>query len=563
MRLRRRGVRDERGAVLAMSVLLMVIVLTFTAFAVDLGTQRVARQDMQSLADAVAMDLARQLKGRSASTVLADPQFVQAKNRAVQQNARTVGSPPAITTALGTVNNSTGSFTAVSGAAIPTAVKVIASTSVGFAFVPGRGSAARSAIASGADPSVCFSVSPTALTLNTSQSALAPLLDSILRVNLKVLNPAGLLDVSGIEVPLADIAIELGAVTPQALLNQANVSLRDFMVASATALSKNGYTAQAAALQAIGLQISGVSLNLAKILSLDTANAAGLAANVNVFSLVTGAIFAANGTNSVDVKGLSLAVPGVGGVQDLSVTITEPPQIACGKPGVTAKSAQVKVHLASAIDPLEIGAADVVLDLGIDLGRGEGTLSSIACGDPSRAVIRAKTGLASVYGPSTPDSLGLLSLKVLNWSKLPGLGLVLELLLKPLLGDSVLAVKAQIGATVGQGGPTELTFVASPHGGPIATQTVSASSNVLGLQLKGTTVTLLNGSLLGNLLGALLDPLLDLIVGGIVQPLINGPVNSLLSAILYPVLNLLGIKIAVTDVTVHGKIDCQAVALVG
>lgn len=545
-----------------MVVLLMTVLLTFTAFAVDLGVQRVARRDMQSLSDAVALDLARQLKGRSAATILADPAFDRVLTQSLAQNSSTVGKAPAVTPVLGTVNSTTGEFTPVSGGAVPTAVKVISATSVGFAFVPGDGQAARSSIASAADPTVCFSVSPSALTLDTSTGALGPLLDSILRIRLGVLNPAGLLDVKGIEVPLADIAIELGAVTPQALLGKTSVSLYDFVLASATALSKNGHTAQAEVLRAIGVQISGVSVNLARILDLDVANEAGLGAKIDVFDIVTAAIFAANGSNAVDVKGLSLNIPGIGGVEDLSVTITEPPRVACGKAGVTARSAQVKVHLKAGVDPLSIGAANVLLDIGIDLGRGEGTLTNIACGSTSSAVINAKTGVASVYGPSVPDSLGLLSLEVGQWGKLPVLGPILWLL-SPLLGNKVLAAKVQIGAALAQGGPKDLTFTSSTTGTDIPSQSVSADSNVLNLQLKGTKISLLDGSPLGGLLGLLLDPLLEAIVDGIVTPLVNGPVNSLLSTLLYPVLGLLGVKIAQTDVAVHGTIDCQTVRLVG
>lgn len=555
--------RDERGAVLIMTVLLMTVMLTFTAFAVDLGTERVARRDMQSLADAASMDLARQMKGRTAAAILADPNWIAVKNEAVTQNSTTAGATPQLLPVLGTVNTATGDFSPVTGNAIPNAVKVIASTSVARAFVPGNGSTARSAVASSADPLLCFSVSPSALTVNTSTGKLAPLLDSILKVNLHVLSPDGILDTQGTQVPLADIAAELGVGTPQALLNS-NVSLQGFLLANATALSKNGYTAQAAALKAVALQVSGFTVNVGKILALDTANENGLTAKVNVFDLVTGAIFVANGTNAVNVKNLTLNIPAVGGVDDYSATVIEPPQIACGKAGITAKSAQVRMHLKSTVDPGTIGAANVKLELDLDVGRGEGTLKSITCSTgstPSKAVITAKTGAALLSGPSSPDHLALLTFTLLKaqWSALPGVGG----LLAALLGNSVLAVKAQIGATSGQGGPTDLTFNApTPPSTTIPKQSVSAS-NVLSLQLKGTTVTLLDGSLLGTLLGALLTPLLAAIIDNVVTPLVNGPVNSLLSAVLYPVLNVLGIKIAQTDVSVTGNIDCNTVKLVG
>lgn len=500
--------RDERGVVVVMTVLLTTVILLFAAFAVDLGTKRVARQDMQSLADAVAMDLARQLKGRTASAILADPRFRQVQQQAIAQNGATTGDAPAVTPVLGIVDDRTGAFTAVSGGSIPTAVRVLASTSVGFAFAAGSGSTGREAIATASDPLVCFSVSPTALTVNTSGSSLAPLLDQILRVRLNVLNSQGLLDVRGLEVPLADIAVALGAATPQELLGLSNVSLRSFVLASAAALSKNGNTAEAAVLQAIGTQISGVYVDVATILALDTGDAAGLAASVDVFELVTGAIFAANGTNAVNVKGLALAVPGLGGVQELSATIVQPPQIACGKAGVVARGAQVRVRLRTGIDPLGIGATEVKLDLGLELGRGEGTLSSVTCGDPSSAVIRAKTGAALASGT--------LSLKLLL---------------------SILTVTEQVKATVAAGGPKDLTFTMPQAADPSPPQSVSGS-NVLKLEPVG-------------------------VVGAVASSLINGPVDLLLSTLLYPVLGLLGIKIAYTEVSVHGGIDCATVRLVG
>ena len=534
--------QDERGAIMVMAVLLLTVVLTFTAFAVDLGTQRVARRDMQSLADAAAMDLARQLKGRTAAAILADPGWTRVKDAVVRQNDTTVGKAPVLTPALGTVDSTTGVFTPVSGGAVPTAVKVIAATSVGFAFVPGDGQAARASIATASDPLLCFSVSSTALTVNTTGSALAPLLDSLLRVNLKVLDPKGLLDVRGLRVPLADIAAELGAVTPQAVLDLSGVSLRSLVLASATALGTNGFTAQAAVLKAIGLQISGATVNLGSILALDRANANGLAARVDVFDLVTAGIFAANGTNAVNVKNLGLAVPGVGGVQELAVRVTEPPQIACGKAGITARSAQVAVHLKSKVDPLTLGATDVQLELDLDLGRGQGTLKNIVCGSPSSAVITARTGAALGTGS-------------LNVAVLRSLGL---------LGSTALLVKAKLSASAGSGGPTDLTFTTPSDGSAFAPRSVTGSG-VLGLGVSDPSIGLLDGSVVGSVLAAVINPLLGGIVTSVVNPLVasGGPVDALLSAVLHPVLALLGVKIAQTDVSVHGALDCTTVKLVG
>ncbi|KAA1379664.1 pilus assembly protein TadG-related protein [Aeromicrobium fastidiosum] len=533
----RRDERDERGAILVMAVLLMTVVLTFTAFAVDLGTQRVARRDMQSLADSAAMDLARQLKGRTASVILADPKFAAVKTQAVEQN-KTVGRPPTLTVALGTVSNTTGVFTPVSGGAVPTAVQVIAATSVGFAFAPGDGKAARPAVATSADPTMCFSASSSELSLNSSTGALGPLLDLILKTQLNVLSPAGLLTVKDTVVPLADLAVALGVGTPQAVL-ATTVSTRDFVLATATALSKNGYTVQAAALQAIGLQISGGTVDIGKILNLETANSAGLSALVNVFDLVTAAVFASNGTNALNVKNLGVGLPGAERLLDLTAIIVEPPQIACGKAGITAKSAQVKVHVKSTVDPLSIGAASVVMELDLEMGRGEATLKSIACGSPSGAVITAKTG--AVLGVGT-----------LNVGVLQNLGL--------LFGDALLSVKSKLTATGAVGGPTDLTFTP-----PTVTTRSVSGSGVLGLAISDSKIGLMDGTFVGDVLGAIINPLLGGIINTIINPLVaaNGPIDKLLSALIYPVFKLLGVQVAKTDVTAPGSPDCSTVKLVG
>ncbi len=517
--------QDERGAVAIMSALLMTVVLTFTAFAVDIGTQRVARSDMQALADVVAMDLARQLKGRTAAAILADPRFAEVRDQALAQNTTTTGATPDVTTVLGTVDPSTGAFTAVSGGAVPTAVRVIAATSVGFGFAPGRGGAARDSIASRGEATACFSVSPNALTLDSSGSALGPVLDRILRVNLGVVGPDGLLALRDVAVPLADIAVELGVGTPDALVGLSNVSLREFSLASARALSKNGFTAEATALEAIGTQISGAYLDVGRILNLQTGGAAaGMNAEIDVFDLVTGAIIAANGANAISIPALNLGIPLVG-VTQLEATIIEPPQIACGGVGSTARSAQVRMRLNSTLDPGSIGATDTSVSLDLDLARGEGTLTSLVCGPPTAAVITARSGLASLTG----------TLRFRVARLLVGL----------------LAVETSITGSGGQGGPTDLTFNPPDDGSAIPPQSISGSS-VLNLQVGTTTARLLGVPV----------PLLGL-VSDLVLPLVNGPVNALLSAVLYPVLGALGIQLGRTEIAMNGEIDCETVRLVG
>ncbi|MFL6156446.1 MAG: pilus assembly protein TadG-related protein, partial [Marmoricola sp.] len=58
--------RNEQGVVaVVVAIVTCFTLIPIAALAVDIGVQRVARRDAQSVADVVALDLARQLDGRT------------------------------------------------------------------------------------------------------------------------------------------------------------------------------------------------------------------------------------------------------------------------------------------------------------------------------------------------------------------------------------------------------------------------------------------------------------------------------------------------------------------
>ena len=65
----------DRGAVIPIVALTLGVLVLSTAFAIDLGSQRADRRDMQAIADVVSLDLSRKLEGRDAVTIDNDPQF--------------------------------------------------------------------------------------------------------------------------------------------------------------------------------------------------------------------------------------------------------------------------------------------------------------------------------------------------------------------------------------------------------------------------------------------------------------------------------------------------------
>ena len=62
--------RDERGATaLIVALLMSLVLLIVSAFAIDLGMQRAGRRDMQALADLVALDMGRLIDGRTRAQI--------------------------------------------------------------------------------------------------------------------------------------------------------------------------------------------------------------------------------------------------------------------------------------------------------------------------------------------------------------------------------------------------------------------------------------------------------------------------------------------------------------
>ena len=163
---------DERGAVAVLTAFLMVVVLGVGALVVDLGMQRAARGDMQGLADLVALDLARDLDGRTVAQL--QPVLTADAALSVQRNRSVLGEgAPQLGIEMGQLGP-TGIFVPMT-TGVPTAVRVQAATKVAFAFagITGvkDGAVARSAVAN-KEASACYTVGSYAASLDTQNSLL-------------------------------------------------------------------------------------------------------------------------------------------------------------------------------------------------------------------------------------------------------------------------------------------------------------------------------------------------------------------------------------------------------
>lgn len=532
---RSRG-RRERGAVAVFVAIVMTLVIPVTsAFVLDLGMQHVARSDMQSLADVVALDLSRELGTRTADQLAVVGQSLADASR--DRNKSVIGyggHVPTVTPTWGTVDTS-GNFAQFTGTSVPTAVKVVASTSVAFGFGEfthvDSGGATRSATAI-ATSGACFAIGSYAARLNTGAS---PLLGRLLgalgsNVTLSAVDYDGLANTN---VQLLDLLkAKVGAGSIGSALGS-TVSLGSFYLAVANALGP-GNTAQVALLQSIAASVGTKQVNLGQILGMTTGGTSGLQSSLNVFDLVTAAAEVANGTNALSVPDLGLSLPPLANLS-ANLTAIEAPKVACGRvgdPAATATSTQVTLNVSTTAADVSVPGllkTNVALSGTVKVAQATGTLTYVGC-NPAEIKVAVADGLLGID----------LTLNVTV--SLNVLGIVIPVVGGPIhiTGTSHSAGTADVKIRQDSDYDKPATVGYDNPGLPALTTDTS------GLHLIGAPV------------GVLLAPIVNSLVSGLVNPLIGNLSGSLVQ----PLLHSLGADLSGADVYLRRVPECSVPRLV-
>lgn len=584
---RRRRVEGERGAAaVIMGVGLTLVLVLIAAFAVDLGMQRTARRDMQALADVVALDLARNLDGRTKSAL--GPTMDAAMAKSLARNQDTVGADPDLDWDLGKLQD--GQFVAVGAGDVPTAVEVTADTSVDFAFggVTGvaSGDAGRRAVAESVE-SACFRLGSFIASLDSSQGTLLnPLLGGLLSSSL-ALDLISYKGLAAANVSLLDL-VEVGGLgvgTVDELLELDHVSVGALFIAAAKVLDSQGNLVAANLLRAIPIGASTPTISIGDILQAAPTDAAALDAQVNVLDLVTGAALVANEGHAINIPNLGITLPGLVNTTT-TLTVIESPRTRCGRKGTTNETAQIRLRLtgtipAKNIDVSILGLANVgvVLDqtqvsVEIDLGKAIAALTAVTCNASGPDSIKVDLSSAVVGGISVTASLGA---HVNVTVPLLGSGGLLNQILSLLGLGSLLnppEINLDTGLTVTASSPGASTFdktVTVPLPGGYTTPVGSGSGIILGptsATTSGTTKMTIVYGLLGTQTKAVLnaDPLystvLNPILSGVAASL-NPLLTALQSALITPLSKLLGLQLGGADVFAVPTPVCNGVRLVG
>jgi uncharacterized membrane protein len=569
--LRRR--RDEQGAVALFVAILATVILAMAMIVVDIGMQRVLRRDMQALADVVALDLARELDGRDRSVLapVVDPGSPSsALSLSLARNDGTIGAAPEVTATLGGLVD--GLFDPTVDP--PTAVQVVATSSVDYAIAPGDGAATRSAIGA-ASTSACFSVGSYAARFRSGD---AVLLGTLVHPMNALLRPRADLDVLSYEglasswVSLNELVAggSLGTVD-QLLTGQ--VTAGELVAATITALQRQT-PANSVAVTALRQVLRGraeldVAISLRDVLSISPSDTAAADVQLNALDLVTGALLVADGEHFLDLGNLSAGIGNMAPVGDARLTVIERPRVACGPFGSTESTAQSSQLRADAQMKLQLpsingisGATGVVhtpeatVDIDIDLGNATGTLA----GEP---VCREGTA-------TNPD---LVDVEVR--SGLSTFGVLVPLTFKAkvsVVGVGVVDVRFTLSAAAQQV-MSDVTSMAHLRVPPNDSEPVTTGTSApLGPFAVGSTTTNLTATVSGvtvsnpvtlDLVRAALAPLVaQLQVHGSVV----GPLNALVDSInarVVPLRTLMGLNVAGADVVAVGRPVCGAPALRG
>ena len=574
---------SEKGAVTMMTALFLVVIVGIAAMAVDLGMQRVSKRDMQALSDLVALDMARQLDGKTkAAPLLASQAWRDALAQSIARNGGTLGDAPAVTVEvgkLGTPDPATPTvrpFIVAASDEIPSAVKVRSETAVDFAFYQGRGPAVAAAIAESVK-SACFQLGSYAARFRSGDPAqISPLLapmNELVRpqANLDAVSYQG---IANAQVTLNEIAADSAVGTTTDLLTS-TVTAGNLLQATIGALGRQT-PPNSVAISALNQILNGqASLStpilLTKVLSISPSDVAALETKFSVLDIITGAILVADGQHAVTVPNLSANIGNLAPVTS-SAYIIEKPRMGCGVPGdPNARATNSQLHIdanlklqAQSINGIT-GVTGVVQTpestvlLAVNAGAAEGTLIEPGpvcnlgtAASPDLETVSVSTGLTTMSITTTLHFK--VSMNVL------GVGSV----------DVTFDQAATATQPIGAAGdvtllipPNDTTPVSTGSPGPIGNFTIAT----IGTNVVATTKVLGNDvPVVGSALNLVTAALSGVTAQLAVNSALTGPLNSLVANVndlVTPLTTLLGIRLGGADVWAVNRPTCNGAALRG
>lgn len=507
--------RDERGSILILSTVGVIVAMISAALAVDLGRLAQSKRFSQKVADMAALDASRDLNRACAI----------AKESAVRNNFDPVGLDcidpahnPTKDVVIGRMVG--GNFTPD-----PTgdAVKVRARSGfeAAFPFVSGPDGVSVKAIAKISPPEAGFSIGSSLANFSSADNVvlnkvLGGLFDNPGAVNLGALTYQGLATST---IKLGDLATEMGFGSVDSLLT-ADVTLGQVLSAAATVLNNQDTALAASVNQLVAAVRTTTTFKLGDFIAAQQGSGVAAGTGIHLLNLITASAELANQNHFVEVAGaLTLPVTGVGSLSTkLGLTLIEPARTYIGPVGGSVETAQVNETFTPTLNanPLGVGLLTVSGDIPVTLSAAgaTGTLDSVACLSPQGigVGVSATPVTTSVSTTLTVHSLGIpvASVKV----------------------GPASANSASASNSVSFAYPGEFTPPATPKSTPAVPP---------GLTLTGGQITV---TVLGLLpLGVTTSSIANAVLG-----IVNNTVTAVSAQVLSPTFASMGLKLGQVDV---------------
>jgi uncharacterized membrane protein len=555
--------RDERGAVLVLMSIALVVLIGATALAVDIGQETVKNRRLQQVADAVAFDAARALNGQTVSQLSAANGAV---TLAVSDSAARNNFPSgSLTAELGTMSGST--FTAGAASSVPTAVRITATGTTQFAFarVIGGSSVATGRKAVATRQSIGgFSIGSWLASLSGgNNTVLGALFGDAFHLNVVSYN--GLV---GGTVTLRQLGLNMpvSVLSPTQLLNT-SVSMHDLMLAAISALNAQGNTAAANVLNSMMLNASVTgTVKMGDFINVAAGGETAAAdASLNVLQLLTASamVMEKNSGHALSIPTASVSIPGIASVT-ASATVIDGPKFYVGTaPGPTppASTAQVRLTITPVINtttgtqntPCTLSLSSLLGLVGCVLNPLLPVGVTLNGSFPVDVTAASATGQLTAVNCATPGITVGYTTQAVNLNAAANLNLDVTLLNQPFLNAARISV-----ASGGKTSPTSNSVSFNYPGEFVPAPAKSVGSSNLGLNgllnVTSANVSVLNGTL--N------TPAVSSIVASLAVPVLNSLLGSLDSALVLPIMQSLGAKFGGADIAAISY-TCNGLRLVG
>lgn len=419
--------RDEHGAVIIITAISMLMILSAVALAVDIGDLVWRKRQIQGVVDLASLDAVRALSDqRDASQDRCAQAVTLAQQSASRNNFDYSASGFSLSVQLGTVDPTTKAWSMLTdcvpnavGSAAANAVKVIASRPVLFSWLPGSDNVLGTGIAT-TNAKADIAMGTWLAKFSTSNST--PL-DKLLfcmgtgggtcssGTGVTALGYGGLV---GATINYGDLFTQLNLGTTTQLANT-QITYKSMLLAAASVMTAKGDVASASALNTLALSANSTpTFKFGDFLDLSSGYGSVAAVNTNLLDLIGATGEVANPSNFIEVDNLGIAVPGVSTV-NMKLSVIEAPKHAYGPVGTSVHTAQVRaefdLNLIQTVKLCLVLACvnvPLTLKLYVESAAGDGTLTNIFCGNPntsSTATVHVTTSAVTIYvGEVTPNS---------------------------------------------------------------------------------------------------------------------------------------------------------------